>query len=176
MALAIADEKPEAHVIGADLVLPMLKLARKKIADRNRSDQAFLVQADALDLPFPDKIFDSVTIAFGIRNIQDRPAALKEMRRVLTPSGRAVILELTFPRRWPFFPAIYRSYLKLVLPLVGKLIAKDMRAYQYLAESILDFPTAPEFREFMSQAGFVHTGFRELTFGGCVIWWGDKPA
>ena len=172
-ALANASVHPQAKIIGTDFLYTMLEIFRGKIQKNFMSRQVFLTTADALCLPFPDESFDSTTISFGIRNIPDHLAALKEMRRVLVPGGRTLILELTFPR-WSFIHRLYDTYLNRIIPILGGLISQNPKAYQYLADSIMDFPSPEDFRGLMKSAGFSRTGYIKLTFGVVVIHWGEK--
>ncbi|MEW6262912.1 MAG: bifunctional demethylmenaquinone methyltransferase/2-methoxy-6-polyprenyl-1,4-benzoquinol methylase UbiE [Thermodesulfobacteriota bacterium] len=173
LALALAEAHPGAQVRGLDFTRPMLVRAKEKIARAGLEKRIDLVAADALSLPFPDRSFDSVTIAFGIRNIPDRTRALSEMLRVLAPGGRALILELAFPRRF-FIRRVYDGYLNRLIPRLGRLISGQALAYQYLADSIMDFPSPEELGGFMARCGFVRTGFKSYTFGVCTLHWGEK--
>jgi demethylmenaquinone methyltransferase/2-methoxy-6-polyprenyl-1,4-benzoquinol methylase len=173
LSLALAEAHPGARVVGADFTLPMLVRALEKYRRRNPPHPA-VVCGDALRLPFPDAGFDSAAMAFGIRNIPDRFGALKEILRVLAPGGRCLVLELTFPR-WPLIRKFYHSYLNRLIPKLGGLISGHELAYQYLADSIMDFPQPPEFMDMMNQAGYVRVGYRGFTFGICALYWGEKP-
>ncbi len=173
LAMTLAEQFHGSRVIGIDFTLPMVQRAGEKVLASEYGGRVFLSGADALRLPFPDKSFDSVTMAFGIRNIPDRRAALKEMRRVLVPGGRALILEFTFPH-WSFFRRIYETYLTRLIPRLGGLISGDRQAYQYLADSILDFPSPQAFCQEMAQAGFSRTGFVQFTFGVAILHWGER--
>lgn len=174
LTLALAEARPEAHVVGADFTQAMLDLAQKKVQDQGRTGKVSLVGADGLRLPFPDRSFDSVTMAFGIRNIPDPQAALKEMFRILVPRGRAVILELTFPR-WSIVRRAYDLYLNRLIPRLGGMISGQTMAYQYLADSIMDFPSPEKFLNIMAQAGFHRVRFLRLTFGVAALHWGERP-
>jgi demethylmenaquinone methyltransferase/2-methoxy-6-polyprenyl-1,4-benzoquinol methylase len=175
MALALAEARAPAVVVGLDFIEAMLEIARPKIAARRLENRVFLVQGDACRLPFPDEYFDSASIAFGIRNIPDKTAVLSEMSRVLSPGGRLVVLELTFPR-WSWVRRLYDSYLNRLIPAVGGLVSGQGRAYQYLADSIMDFDEPEELLGLFRQAGLTGTGFQPLTFGVAVMHWGNKPA
>ena len=124
-------------------------------------------------MPLADGSVDTVAMAFGIRNIPDRARAFSEMLRVLSPGGRALILELTFPR-WSFIRNFYQTYLTRLIPKVGGLISGQTAAYQYLADSILDFPDPVEFQKQIAAAGFERTGFIKYTFGIAVLHWAEK--
>lgn len=175
LALTLAEVRPEAKVLAADFTYAMLDLARSKVDQRGLAGRILVAQADAMRLPFASESFDSVTIAFGIRNIPDREAALREMLRVLAPGGRAVILELTFPR-WSFIRRVYHSYLNRLIPKLGGAVSGHALAYQYLADSIMEFPDPEDFRRLMVRAGFENTRILKMTFGVAVIHWGERPA
>ncbi|MEW5722495.1 MAG: class I SAM-dependent methyltransferase [Thermodesulfobacteriota bacterium] len=173
-ALALAKARPAARVVGVDFTFPMLERARDKVGKKDLAGRVRLTAADALCLPFPDGSFDSLTMAFGIRNIPDHETALAEMLRVLVPGGRVLILELTFPR-WSFIRRLYHSYLYRCIPRLGGLVSGQTLAYRYLADSIMDFPSPEEFRGKMVRAGFVNTGWLKLTLGVAALHWGEKP-
>jgi demethylmenaquinone methyltransferase/2-methoxy-6-polyprenyl-1,4-benzoquinol methylase len=153
------------RVVGADFVVPMLKLGRAKARGLRP------VGADALRLPFPDAAFDGATVGFGVRNLADLDAGLRELRRVLRPGARLVILEFTLPPAWPV-RAIYLAYFRHVLPLVGRLVSKHRDAYTYLPDSVARFPAPDGLAERMTRAGFGDVGFERLTLGIAGLHWG----
>lgn len=165
LALAMAATGHHPQVVGLDLVPAMLARARDKAARRRA--RLPLVTGDGTRLPFADHSFDAVTIAFGIRNIPDRPAALAEMARVLVPGGHLYVLEFASPQR-PWVRRAYHLYLGRLLPQIGGWISGDKASYQYLAETIMDFPSPPEFRRMMRQAGLVQPRSYALTRG--IAW------
>lgn len=173
MAISLAAENPGARVTGIDFTMPMLQRADEKMVSSEFKNRINFICGDALSLPFPDQSFDSATMAFGIRNIPHRGKALEEMHRVLVPGGKAIILELTFPR-WSFVRKFYSTYLNRLIPKIGGMISGQTLAYQYLADSIMDFPSPEEFKDMMARAGFDRTGFIKYTFGVCVLHWGIK--
>ena len=132
LALALQKALPQAHIIGADFCLPMLRVA----ADKGLSP---LVVADGTKLPFADGSFDAVTVAFGLRNMESWPGALREMSRVLSPGGHLLILDFSMPR--PPFAALYRFYLHRVLPWIAGALTGNRGGYEYLGESIESFPS-----------------------------------
>lgn len=174
LSMAVADRHPESRVIGIDFTSAMLVRALEKIRNDARSGRIFYANADALRLPFPDESFDTVTIAFGIRNIPDREQALKEMMRILVPGGRVMVLELSFPHA-SFIRRMYDNYLNRLIPRLGKMLTGQEKAYQYLADSIMDFPGPEEFRELMARCGLRDTRFIKLTLGIATLHWADKP-
>lgn len=142
--------------MGADFCLPMLQRAKAKSAIR-------LVAGDALHLPFPDGSFDAITIAFGLRNLADRLAGLREMRRLLRPGGRAYVLEFSHPAAW--FASLYFWYLRRIMPHYARLFTRERGAYEYLGESIRAFPSQPALAEMMRAAGFRTARWSNLTLG-----------
>jgi demethylmenaquinone methyltransferase/2-methoxy-6-polyprenyl-1,4-benzoquinol methylase len=131
-----------------------------------------LVNAPCEEIPHPDECFDGITIAFGIRNVVDRPAGLQEMYRVLKPGGRAVILEFSQPRS-QLFRKLYYLYFQKILPTIGGLLSKRS-AYQYLPDSVIEFPSQEDFSQMMGTAGFQRLQYTDLTFGISTVYVGDK--
>jgi len=158
LALTLRRACPEASVIGADFCPPMLSVARRKGLEH-------LVAADGLQLPFSDATFDAVTIAFGLRNMASWPGALAEMRRILHPGGHVLVLDFSVPLpplRW-----VYRPYLHHVLPRVAALLTGKKAAYDYLGDSIEQFPQGPAMCVMLEEAGF-EDPFCEPLSGGIV--------
>ena len=153
------------HVVGADFVVPMLLLGREK-ANGLRP-----VGADVLQLPFPNASFDGATVGFGVRNLVDLATGLREMRRVLKPGSRAIVLEFTTPRVWPIRP-LYLFYFRHVLPFVGRIVSKHREAYTYLPDSVVNFPEPDDLAGMMREAGFSGVGYERLTFGIVAVHWG----
>jgi len=141
---------------GADFCQPMLREARRKGAPN-------LLAGDALRLPFRSASFDAITIAFGLRNFEDRAAGLREMRRLLREGGRAYILEFSHPVAW--FAPLYFWYLRRVMPHYAQIFTKERGAYEYLGESIAAFPRQPALAEMMQAAGFRAARWHNLTLG-----------
>ena len=160
------------QIYGVDFAEKMLLEANQQITIKS-SDQIILCQADALSLPFSDGTVDAVTIGFGIRNIVDRLAALKEITRVLKPGGELAIIEPAFPKnfliRWP-----YKFYFKFIMPLIGGIISGDYEAYKYLNDSAEAFPEPEQFVKLMREAGFHDAKALPQTFGTAMIYWGRK--
>jgi demethylmenaquinone methyltransferase / 2-methoxy-6-polyprenyl-1,4-benzoquinol methylase len=173
MALEAARRYPGALIAGADFSGPMIVLGRRKAAGAPGGDRVHLAVAPAEVLPFRDQVFDAVTVAFGLRNVPDRPQALSEMRRVLRPGGRAVVLEFTTPPG-RLFRAIYLWYFHRVLPLIGGLVSGHPSAYAYLPASVTDFPTPKDLVAAMERAGFQDVSYRLLTGGIVAIHVGVK--
>ena len=173
VALEIARVTPvSVKISGADFCREMVELGQTKVSQSPYADRIELVVAPCEDLPFPDETFDSVTIAFGIRNVVDRKLGLAEMWRVLRPGGRLIILEFSTPSS-QFFRQIYYFYFRRLLPVIGGLFS-TYNAYKYLPDSVLEFPSQEEFAAMMEDVGFKHVKFEELTFGIASIYVGDK--
>jgi len=148
----------EGMVVGADFVVPMLALGRKK------DEALFAVGADAVELPFENGTFDGCMVAFGIRNLESVDAGLAEMARVLRPGGRLVILEFSLPRRWPVRP-LYLAYFRFVLPRIGRWVSKHTSAYGYLPDSVHAFPEPQRVVARIGAHGFTAVRHEPLTFG-----------
>ena len=144
----------------------MLNVGRDRLTDRGLVQGLRYVQLNAEALPFPDASFDLVTIAFGLRNVTDKLAGLKEMRRILKPGGRALVLEFSQVKPEWFRP-VYDFHSFKVLPRLGKLFANDADSYQYLAESIRKHPPQDALQAMMAEAGFARCTHRNLS-GGIV--------
>lgn len=155
---------PLARVVGCDFCHPMLILGNRKLARRRLYGRVRLVEGDALSLPFADAGFDAVTIAFGLRNLEDYGAGLREMRRVLRDAGALGILEFSQPR-WPVFGSLYRFYFTRILPRVGRILSGADGPYSYLPESVDEFPDPKKLAEMLRRAGFKSVSHVPLTGG-----------
>jgi demethylmenaquinone methyltransferase / 2-methoxy-6-polyprenyl-1,4-benzoquinol methylase len=155
------------RVIGADFVRPMLELGREK------SFRLAPVNADALELPFPDRAFDGAMVGWGVRNLVDLDAGLAEAARVLRPGARLVILEMALPRQ-PLLRAVFQFYFRRVLPLIGRWISKHRTAYSWLPESTRVFPEPPEFARRMEAQGFEDVRYELLMGGVCALYVGTR--
>jgi demethylmenaquinone methyltransferase/2-methoxy-6-polyprenyl-1,4-benzoquinol methylase len=167
LAIEIARRRPESTVICCDFSHPMLALAREKLDRRGLGRRCWLLEADGLRLPFAAGTFDAVTIAFGLRNLADPGAGLREIHRVLRAGGRLVVLEFSRPTgRW--LSRLYAVYLNRVVPRLGRTLGKDPGgAYVYLARTIAGFAEPSLLAAWMREAGFAGPGWRHLT-GGIV--------
>ncbi len=157
---------PTGEVLVADINASMLQLGRERLLDRGIAGNTGFVQANAECLPFPDNSFDCITIAFGLRNVTDKQRALGAMFRVLKPGGRLLVLEFSKPTL-PGLAPLYDLYSFRVLPLMGRLVARDADSYRYLAESIRMHPDQQTLKEMMEQAGFEDCDYFNLS-GGIV--------
>jgi len=163
---------PRGEVVLADINDSMLKVGRQRLSDRGITGNVQYVQANAECLPFPDDHFDCITIAFGLRNVTDKDAALRSMYRVLKPGGQALILEFSQPNK--AVAPLYDLYSFRLLPLMGKLVANDATSYQYLAESIRMHPDQQTLLGMMEAAGFVQCQYHNLSAGIVALHRGYK--
>jgi demethylmenaquinone methyltransferase/2-methoxy-6-polyprenyl-1,4-benzoquinol methylase len=155
---------PDGHITGVDISEGMLAVGRRKLESKGLGQRIRLELADSESLPFADGEFDAVTASFGVRNFAHLEQGLAEMRRVLRPGGKLVILEFSKPTAFPLKQA-YNFYFRRVLPVFGKLISKDRAAYTYLPESVQAFPDGPDFLAILTKIGFQNPAWQPLTFG-----------
>lgn len=162
LALALQKKLPDAEVTGVDFVPEMLELAQRKGVRKT-------ILADAMQLPFSDGSFDCVTIAFGLRNMENWGGALAEMSRVLGRDGHLLVLEFSLPTR-SIARAIYRLYLHRCLPLLGSLLTRKKSAYDYLGNSIEEFPSGRAMLDLIEASGFRHATLQPLSYGIATIY------
>lgn len=171
LALAFAKKVGRSGQVWlTDINNAMLARGRDRLLDKGYVVPA--AQCDAEKLPFPDDWFDCVTVAFGLRNMTHKDAALAEMARVLRPGGRLLVLE--FSRIWQPLGPLYDAYSFNVLPWLGKKLAGDSESYRYLAESIRMHPPQDELAQTMERAGFDQVQWFNLTAGVCALHVGTK--
>ncbi len=161
LAIQLAKRNPQAHIIGTDISEKMLEIGQAKIAKEKLENQIELRLGDATALPFEDNSFDTVTVAFGVRNFENMKQGLSEIHRVLKPNGQAFILEFSMPEKFPI-KQVYRLYFKHILPKIGKWVSKDASAYTYLPESVERFPKPLEFLRLLSSAGLTESTIRHF--------------
>jgi demethylmenaquinone methyltransferase/2-methoxy-6-polyprenyl-1,4-benzoquinol methylase len=175
--LALAYDRAAAGrvpIVGADFCHEMLERARGKIAQAGAGRRITFVEADAQRLPWPDNIFQIVTVAFGLRNVTDTDKGIAEMVRVTRPRGRVAILEFSRPQSRVFGSA-YRFYFRSVLPCIGQLISRSREnAYRYLPESVLEFPDGEALAERLRRQGLIEVRWYPLTFGIATLYVGKK--
>jgi demethylmenaquinone methyltransferase/2-methoxy-6-polyprenyl-1,4-benzoquinol methylase len=166
LALALQKKLPEAQVTGVDFLPEMLELAQRKGVRQT-------ILADAMKLPFPDASFDCVTIAFGLRNMENWRDALAEMSRVLRRDGHLLVLEFSLPTR-AIVRTIYRFYLHRCLPLLGFFLTGRKSAYDYLGDSIEEFPSGRAMLDLIEASGFRHATLQPLSCGIASIYTAQK--
>ncbi len=165
---------PTGKVVLADINDSMLKVGRDRLMDRGVAGNVEFVQANAECLPFPDNTFDVITIAFGLRNVTDKDAAIRSMARVLKPGGKVMVLEFSKTNN-PALTKLYDFYSFNILPKMGQLIAGDAESYQYLAESIRMHPDQETLKGMMQNAGLVNCKYQNMTGGIVALHTGIKP-
>ncbi len=166
--------RPGIHVVGADFCRPMLEIARRKAHRAGAVGDLALVEADAQALPFADNAFEVVSVAFGLRNVSDTDRGLREMVRVCRPGGRVAVLEFAMPRA-RLLRSIYGWYFLRVLPAVGQALARNRQAaYNYLPESVGQFPQREALLARMCRAGLGELRFHPFTFGVAILYVGVK--
>lgn len=175
LPLMIASIDSEVQLTGIDIAVEMLARGQKKIYRQGLSDQISLTHGDALSLPLASESVDAVTIAFGIRNMNNYYSVLYEIFRILRPAGSLTILEFSLPPH-PFIRTIYLVYFRHLLPIIGGLISGQPTAYHYLNQSVESFPSGQEFCTLMKRVGFENPHFFSLTFGIASIYRARKPS
>ncbi len=175
VAFDLARRFPKAEIIGVDLSAGMLDVARRKLAGASQQvkNRMSFEQADCLSLPYPDEAFDAITVAYGVRNFQRLSEGYAEMHRVLKPGGVLCVIELSAPEQ-KLTRALYDFYSLRMIPMVGRLVSGDSRAYSYLPESIAAAPQRNAMTEVMTRAGFARASWRSLTFGAVCIYFAKK--
>ncbi|HWN12106.1 MAG TPA: bifunctional demethylmenaquinone methyltransferase/2-methoxy-6-polyprenyl-1,4-benzoquinol methylase UbiE [Pyrinomonadaceae bacterium] len=171
LSLTIAGDG-KAQVVGLDFCRPMLEIASAKSSKRGANIP--FIEGDALALPFRDRSFDGVTIAFGLRNLADVKLGLIELLRVVKPGGRVAVLEFSKPK-YALLRGLFRVYFTKLLPLVGGLISGSRGAYQYLPDSVSRFPDQNELSSLMGEAGFEEVTYKNLTGGIAALHLGRRP-
>lgn len=160
-----------AKIIGTDFCRPMLAIA----AEKNEKEHVLIpyIEADALSLPFAENSFDAVTIAFGLRNLANWEDGLRELLRILKPSGKLIVLEFSSPVV-PGFRQIFQFYFKGILPKIGGIFSGSRGAYEYLSESVSRFPDQKNLAKMMTEVGFSAVEYKNLTGGVAAIHIGAK--
>ena len=173
LALDCANTHQDVQVTGVDFVQEMVNNGLKKVETQNLEHRVELKWGDATNIDYIDDTFDVTAIAFGIRNIPKKEKALSEMKRIIVPNGQIMVLELTTPEP-SFWRSTYSFYLNGVLPKLAKWFTKNPAAYEYLADSIMNFPTRGEFLALMESIGLKNCRAIRLTFGVCTLYIGQK--
>ena len=161
------------NVYGLDFSINMLELAKDKIKKHGKEELLHLTAGNAFYLPFKDNTFDAVSIAFGIRNISDKLTALKTFRKSLKNGGMLLILELNTPPKGLLLNS-YLLYFEKILPLIGWFFSKNLMAYQYLPDSVINFPPPEDFAQTMIKAGFSDVKWKRMTVGIVNLFIGYK--
>ena len=164
LAIALAKGCKSAKITGIDLSPEMLAVGATKVDKKDLKGRIELSVEDALNMSYPSESFDALTVAFGVRNFEDLPKGLAEFKRVLKNGGRVYILEFSKPSKG-LFASLYNFYSKNILPLIGRMVSKDSRAYTYLPESVIAFPCGKDFESILSSAGFKDISTKKLTMG-----------
>ena len=167
LALAVRHAAPRRTVVGADFAEAMLRAAQPKLAARGER-RVPLLAADALALPFRDRVFAAVTSAFVVRNLVDLARGLAEMRRVTMPGGLVVTLDITRPRV-PGWDRVFGIYFHRIVPIIGTLVVGDRAAYTYLPESVERFASPPGLADAMRRAGLRDVRYRRFGFGTIAL-------
>lgn len=161
------------HITGVDISEGMLEFGRRKIDKLGLQQKITLAKGDSEKLDFADASFDAITVAFGVRNFENLEQGLREMRRVLRPGGKVVVLEFSKPKQ-PLFKIFYNLYMNFIAPGVGKMISKDKDAYQYLNDSVQRFPEGDQFLKILQSCGYKDTYRKPVTMGIATIYCGSK--
>ena len=173
LACAAADAVPSARVVGVDFAGAMLRVGLAKVRARGDAGRISLVRGDATRIPVRDAWADAATIGFGIRNVADPEAALRELARVIKPGGRLIILEFGEPII-PGIRTLYNWYFRFVLPQLGKLVSRHQSAYSYLPASVGTFPRPPQFAATITSHGFRDVRAVPLTLGIVYLYAGVR--
>ncbi len=160
-------------VTGIDISEGMLEIGKKKIKRAGLQDKVELIHGDSEAILFDDNTFDAVTVAFGVRNFENLELGLEEIKRVLKPGGKLVVLECTKPSA-PVIKQLYNFYMKTITPKIGKIVAKNNEAYQYLNDSVLQFPEKESFVQILNQSNYRNAFYKTLTLGICTIYCAEK--
>lgn len=172
LAIELSKLTPD-QIIGIDIATEMLEFGRKKITAKKLDKIIELFEGDAEKLNFPDNNFDAITVAFGVRNFENLHIGLKEMQRVLKPSGIVAILEFSKPKAFPI-KQLYNFYFRYILPVMGKTVSKSNEAYTYLPDSVHTFAEDKAFLTELTKAGFKEAKQNRLSLGIATIYYATK--
>jgi demethylmenaquinone methyltransferase / 2-methoxy-6-polyprenyl-1,4-benzoquinol methylase len=173
VAYFVAERARDGRVVGIDPSFGMLEVARAKMTREGVAERVHVMAGDVLDLSFPDDTFDGAITSFCIRNVTDRRRGLREIRRVVKPGGRFVILELTEPVG-PIMRPLFRAYARVLMPVISGIMS-SAKSYRYLADSMADFPKPWVFLRAMEENGFVTCRYEHLTGGIVTVFVGEVP-
>ena len=160
-------------IIGIDISDGMLEIGKKKIEKLGLQQRIELLKGDSETIIFNSNSFDAVTVAFGVRNFQNLELGLSEIKRVLKPGGKLIVLECTKPKL-PVIKNFYNLYLNVIAPWIGRVISKNKNAYQYLNESVQKFPEGKDFVQILNKLGYKNASCKTLSLGISSIYCGEK--
>jgi demethylmenaquinone methyltransferase/2-methoxy-6-polyprenyl-1,4-benzoquinol methylase len=160
-------------ITGIDISDGMLEIGRSKIEKLGLQNKIAMLNGDSETILFNNDSFDAVTVAFGVRNFENLEQGLSEILRVLKPGGKLVVLECSRPAL-PVIKTFYNFYMKVITPLVGRLVSKNKNAYQYLNDSVQNFPERKTFVEILNKLGYKNASCKTLSLGICSIYCGEK--
>jgi demethylmenaquinone methyltransferase/2-methoxy-6-polyprenyl-1,4-benzoquinol methylase len=172
LVLMMASLNPD-RIVGLDISAGMLEVGKRKIEKAKLSDKIEMIVGDSEEMPFNENTFDAITVSFGVRNFANLDKGIKEIARVLKPTGVLVILETSNPTKFPFKQG-YKFYTNFILPIIGKIFSKDKVAYSYLSESANSFPFGEAFNNILQKNGFTNTKDTPVTFGVATIYTASK--
>jgi demethylmenaquinone methyltransferase / 2-methoxy-6-polyprenyl-1,4-benzoquinol methylase len=172
LAIAISSLMPQ-KIVGIDISEKMLEIGRQKISERGLSQIILLQHADAEKIPFSNNSFEAITVAFGVRNYENLELGLTEMKRVLRPGGVMLILEFSHPESFPM-KQLYAFYSRYIIPILGRWISGNSKAYTYLPESVAAFPSGKHFLGILDKLGLKNTRQISLSMGIASIYLGEK--
>ncbi len=172
LAIAISSLEPE-RIVGIDISEKMLEIGRLKLMEKGLNKTITLQCADAEKIPFSDNSFEAITVAFGVRNYENLELGLQEMRRVLRPGGIMLILEFSHPDSFPM-KQLYPVYSKHIIPVLGRLISGNSKAYTYLPESVAAFPSGKKFLDILDSVGLKSSKQIKLSMGIASIYTAEK--
>jgi demethylmenaquinone methyltransferase/2-methoxy-6-polyprenyl-1,4-benzoquinol methylase len=173
MAVLLARGYPQAQITGVDISEGMLEVGRKKLARLKLNSRITLRPGDSEALPFSDDQFDAITVAFGVRNFENLERGLLEMRRVLKPGGKLLVLEFSQPRT-PGICQLYKAYMRLIAPRIAGIAAGNREAYQYLNDSVQAFPEGEQLIRILKECAYTNTRLKRLSLGICSLYTGEK--
>lgn len=173
-AIMLTQRLHPERVDAVDLSEKMMDVGREKVRKKGLENRIFFQRADCQSLPFAHNTFDLATVSFGVRNFENLAQSLSEIHRVLKPGGMLLILEFSYPTRFPL-KQLYGFYSRYILPLIGRIVSHDARAYTYLPRSIRAFPAGRRFTNLLRSDGFLATRFIPLTGGIATIYSALKP-
>ncbi|MDE5787280.1 MAG: bifunctional demethylmenaquinone methyltransferase/2-methoxy-6-polyprenyl-1,4-benzoquinol methylase UbiE [Bacteroidaceae bacterium] len=172
-AILAAQRLKPRHITGADISTEMMEMAKRKVNQQGLDKVISFKAEDCMQLSFGDGTFDAVTVAYGARNFESLDRGLQEIHRVLKPGGHLLLLELASPKSAPM-KQLFWIYSHFVIPALGMLFSRDVRAYRYLTNSVQAFPQGEVMEEVIRKAGFGRVTWKRYTFGICTMYLGEK--